>query len=295
MNFQFEVNDETQISLQDFLNARDFSRRLLNRIKYDIRVNGEVRFLKEPIEAGDVINVYVPGEEKHPYIVPSVQPLDVLYEDEHLIAINKSAQLLSTVSWDEPDTSVANRLLNYYLQEDSENKRIHLVSRLDRNTSGVLLVAKHQLAHAKMDKLLQAGEVYKEYFAVSPSSENILSDHGTIDVPIGRSEHSIIERMVREDGKPSLTEYWRLAKYPEGDTFKIKLHTGRTHQIRVHFAHMNLPLLGDDLYGGIDSGPIQRQALHCRLVAFTHPITHKKLKIEAPLAEDLNQWLNQQK
>lgn len=294
MNFQFEVNNETQMSLQNFLKAKDFSRRLLTRIKHDIRVNGEVRFLKEPIETGDVINVYVPGEEKHPHIIPSIQPLNILYEDEHLIAINKSSALLSTVSWDDPDTSAANRLLNYYLQEDTENKRIHLVSRLDRNTSGVLLVAKHQLAHSKMDKLLQAGEVYKEYFAIAPSSENVLADHGRIDAPIGRSEHSIIERKVREDGKSSLTEYWRLAKYPEGDVFRIKLHTGRTHQIRVHFAHMNLPLLGDDLYGGVDSGPIKRQALHCRLVSFIHPLTHQELQIEAPLADDLNEWINQQ-
>lgn len=294
MNYQLEVKETKSMSLKTFLKREAFSRRLLHRVKDDIRVNGKARHLKDKIFLGDFIEIPLPDEQRHPNIVASNLPLNILYEDSHLLVVNKPAHLLSTVSWHEPDTSISNRVLGHYLNEQSEHKTIHLITRLDRDTSGVMLIAKHQLAHAKMDKMMQAGEIKKEYLAVTPPSLGILANHGMIDAPIGRSDHSIIEREVRQDGKPSLTEYWRIKRYPSGDIFNIRLHTGRTHQIRVHFQHVGLPLIGDDLYGGKDDGPLTRQALHCQRLSCRHPMTGEKMTFTAEWPDDIKNWIAQQ-
>lgn len=297
MKFNFEV-EEDAIRLRTYLKRKGFSRRLLSRLIADsddnIVVNKEFHRLNEYVKTGDQVEVSLPPEERHPRIIPSSKKINVLYEDDHLLILNKPEGILSTVSWTDPDEALTNQVLGYYLEKNYRNQTIHLVTRLDRYTSGAMIIAKHQLAHAKLDQLLRGGEVNKEYIAIVPPSKNILEAHGFINQPIGRSKDSIIERQVDKDGKESLTEYRRLESFSRGDLLKVILHTGRTHQIRVHFSYLGLPLLGDTLYGGEVQGHLNRQALHCSKLSFTHPFTHEKLVLEAPLAEDMKAWLKSQ-
>lgn len=297
MKFTFEVEEGT-VRLRTYLKKKGFSRRLLSRIIQDsddnISVNEAFHRLNEYVETGDKVEISLPPEERHPRIIPSKKEIDILYEDDHLLILNKEPGLLSTVSWEDPDEAITNRILGYYIGKSYPNQTIHLVTRLDRYTSGAMIIAKHQLAHAKMDQLLRKGEIDKEYYAIVPPSKDVIESHGFIDEPIGRSKNSIIEHEVSPDGKESLTEYQRLETLSEGDLLKVRLHTGRTHQIRVHFSHIGLPLIGDTLYGGTEQKYLKRQALHCSKLTFRHPFTHEKLEIETPLPEDMENWLKAQ-
>ncbi len=298
MKFTFEVEEGT-VRLRTYLKKKGFSRRLLTRVIQDsgdnILVNESFHRLNEDVESGDKVEISLPPEKRHPRIIPSKKKLDILYEDDHFLIVNKEPGLLSTVSWENPDEAITNRVLGYYLKKNYSNLTVHLVTRLDRYTSGAMIVAKHQLAHAKMDQLLKKGEVGRVYGAIVPPSKDIIGSHGFINEPIGRSPDSIIQHEVREDGKESLTEYQRLETFAEGDLLKIKLHTGRTHQIRVHFSHIDLPLIGDTFYGGLEEECLTRQALHCSKLTFYHPFTHEKLEIETPLPEDMTTWIKTQK
>jgi 23S rRNA pseudouridine1911/1915/1917 synthase len=180
---------------------------------------------------------------------------------------------------------MANFIKAYYQKQNYPNQVIHVVTRLDRDTSGLMLFAKHGFAHALLDYQLRSGKVVKKYQAWVASSER-LEDSGEIIAPIGRDERSIIARMVRSDGKPAHTSYQTLRSYPRCRLVDIRLHTGRTHQIRVHFSFLGAPLLGDTLYGGTDT-LINRQALHCYFLEFWHPFLSKTITLEINLPRDM--------
>lgn len=182
--------------------------------------------------------------------------------------------------------TIANFIKGYYVEQDYPNKQVHIVTRLDRDTSGLMLFAKHGYAHARLDKQLQARAIEKRYFALV-SGDGQLPDQGEIIAPIGRSKDSIITRTVDPMGKYARTSYQVVGRYAENvHLVDIKLHTGRTHQIRVHFSHIGFPLLGDDLYGGrLDLG-ITRQALHCHFLSFHNPFTENVSQHTIHLTDD---------
>ena len=157
-----------------------------------------------------------------------------------------------------------------------------------------MMFAKHRVVHAWMDQALREKTIQKKYLALVHDNST-LEAHGFIDAPIGRHEGSIINRCVSEDGKPSLTEYWKKETLVGAELVEILLHTGRTHQIRVHFSWIGAPLVGDDLYGGVKDELLDRQALHCHSLTFIHPMTKKELIIEAPLPKDMRQWIEAHK
>lgn len=298
VEFEYQMTEDFDpISIQAYLKNQGYSNKIIRTLKIDpqagVYVNGLTKKMYEKLQAGDLLSIVMPQEPAHPYIQAVEAPLHILFEDDHLLIINKAAGLLSNPSFYDPEESVSNRVLHYYQSQAYDNQTIHLVTRLDRYSSGILIFAKHKYSHSLMDRLLRDQNIDRIYLAATPPSQGILEDHGCLDFPIGRSPSSIIERQVSPDGKVSLTEYWRINHSVHGDLFKVRLHTGRTHQIRVHFSHVGLSLLGDDLYGQGDSAYFQRQALHCWQSSFVHPITGDPLNIEAPLPDDFENFLSQ--
>ena len=176
--------------------------------------------------------------------------------------------------------SLANFVKGYYVKQGYENQQVHIVTRLDKDTSGVMLFAKHGYAHARLDKQLQAKTIQKRYYALVKGSGK-LDPVGEIIAPIARDEESIITRKVAKGGKYAHTSYQVVQSFGDIHLVDIQLHTGRTHQIRVHFSHIGFPLFGDDLYGGSLEDGIKRQALHCHRLSYYHPflegwIGHRK-------------------
>lgn len=290
MTAQWIVEQGDPKRLKDFLKEKGISRRIIGRTKFHggtFLVNGHEVRVREPLEPGDNVQLNLPVEEPNPNLAATDEPLDILFEDDHYLIINKPVGLISVPSPAHRGDTVASRVKHYYLANDYRHKVVHIVTRLDRYTSGVMLVAKNTLAHSMMGQLLDERKLVKVYEAIVEGHLGEMK--GMIDAPIARSPHSIIERMVGPDGKPSLTEYEKLGQL-EGELSHVRLllHTGRTHQIRVHMSHLGHPLVGDDLYGG-SLDVMNRQALHCSEYRFDHPFTGERITVSAPLPQDMQE------
>lgn len=293
MKFSWIYEEKESHQVKQFLRTKGVSRGLLAKVKFQggkIEVNGHVenaiRYLKE----GDQVTITIPDEEGYETTVPVDNPIEIVYEDEHYLIVNKPYGVVSIPSQLSPEQSMANRVKGYYHRQNYSDQVVHIVTRLDRDTTGLMLFAKHGYAHALMDQVLQSKKLVKRYLALVTGEMNE-TDHGLIEEPIGRPPDSIIKRIVRPDGKFALTEYWVKARYPDATLVDIQLHTGRTHQIRVHFAHIGHPLVGDDLYGGVHNQWMTRQALHCQELQFIHPFTNEEMQIKAPYPEDIGRWM----
>ena len=214
-------------------------------------------------------------------IAPEYHPLDIVYEDDFLLAINKPADLLVHPTTSKASGTLAN-FVTHYFQQKNLDYSYHPVSRLDRDTSGLVLLAKTTRIH----NLLSKTHIEKTYLALL---NGILpAQQGLINLPIGRNPTSIIERKVALDGKPALTYYKLLKNYQNKVSLvQLKLLTGRTHQIRIHTKHLNCPIYADSLYDKhIENS---RQFLHAQSIEFTHPITQNTLKLTTRLPADLKQ------
>lgn len=276
--------------LKEFLKEKGISRRIIGRTKFHggaFLVNGKEVRVREPLTIGDKVQLKLPLEEPNPNLAISDGALDILFEDEHFLIINKPVDLISVPSPAHRGDTVASRVKHYFIEQDYRHKVVHVVTRLDRYTSGVMVIAKNTLAHSMLGQLLEAQKLEKYYEAILEGHPK--EDKKLVDAPIARSPDSIIERMVASHGKPSQTLYEIINRLEHQLTHvRLSLYTGRTHQIRVHMAHIGYPLVGDDLYGG-STEFLERQALHCKTVAFTHPFTGERLEIHAPLPEDMQQ------
>ncbi|KXT78769.1 RluA family pseudouridine synthase [Streptococcus sp. DD13] len=293
MQFDFIADQHTKI--KTFLKKHDVSKALLAKIKFeggDIRVNGVTQNAIYLLDIGDRVTIIIPSEEDKSGSLQAIDfPLEIVYEDDHFLVLNKPVGYASIPSILHSST-MANFVKGYYIRQGYENKQVHIVTRLDRDTSGLMLFAKHGYAHARLDKQLQAKKIHKRYFALVKGS-GIIEDKGEIIAPIGRPKDSIITRQVMSDGKYAHTSYERLQSWGNIHLVDIQLHTGRTHQIRVHFAHIGFPLLGDDLYGGSMKEGIERQALHCHQLTFINPFEDKKLILESPIPTDFQTVIEQ--
>ena len=292
MRFEF-ISDE-HIKVKTFLKKHEVSKSLLAKVKFRggaIRVNGIPQNATYLLNIGDQVAIDIPPEEGFETLEAIEYPLDILYEDEHFLVLNKPFGVASIPSVNHSNT-IANFIKGYYVKQDYENQQVHIVTRLDRDTSGLMLFAKHGYAHARLDKQLQRKTIEKRYFALV-KGDNHLESEGDIIAPIARDEDSIITRRVASGGKYAHTSYRVVASYGNIHLVDIRLHTGRTHQIRVHFAHLGFPLLGDDLYGGSLEEGIHRQALHCHFLSFYHPFLEKQLELTSPLPDDFNTLIKQ--
>lgn len=266
--------------------VRGFSRRMIKVAKFEggkILVNGEFSTVRRVLETGNVLEVIFPPENRGAFLKPEHVPLDVLYEDEDVLVINKPAGMATIPSRHHLSGTLANGVLGYYEMRKLPYT-VHIVTRLDVYTSGLVLVAKHRFSHSTLSKDQKQGLVNRRYSAII--SGEMEKNKGILDGPIGRKPGSIIERIVVEGGQHATTHY-QVDKVLEGYSLvDVKLETGRTHQIRVHFSHSGHALLGDDLYGG-SKALIGRQALHCKSLAFTQPTTNEQLSFTCELPEDM--------
>ncbi len=281
----------TRISVRAFLKQKGVSGSLFRTIKHhgNLCVNGyPARAIGTLLHGGDVLSYDLPPAAQD--ILPEQIPLDIRYEDEDLLIVNKPAGMLVHPTPSCIRGTLANALLGLYRSRGLDTA-FHCVHRLDRLTSGLILAAKRpeiqHLLSTKDGKLF-----HREYLAIA---EGVLEPpEGTIDAPIARSPDSIITRRVAPEGKPAVTRY-RTEKVweREGQRYsllRLSLVTGRTHQIRVHLSHLGHPLLGDDLYGG-SRALIQRQALHAARISLTHPLSGQPIDIHAELPRDMQRLL----
>lgn len=276
--------------IKEFLKEKSISKTALTDIKFKggkIAVNGQEVTVRYYLQADDYLTVHFPVEEPSAGLLGEDLPLDILYEDDYLMVVNKSYGMNTIPSREHPIGSLANGLIGYF-HKIGLFATTHIVTRLDRNTSGLVLIAKHRHIHHLLSSEQKAGRIKRTYEAFA---EGVLKNaSGMIEEPIGRKQESIIEREVRADGQYALTHYRVIQSFPRFTWLKLQLETGRTHQIRVHLSHIGHPLLGDELYGG-RTDLIKRQALHCRKVIFNHPIFGEKFEFTAELPQDMQSLL----
>ncbi len=240
-----------------------------------ITADGVWRRTIDPVYAGQRVRLLLPDDKVK--IEGVALPLDVVYEDEHLLVVNKPPYLAVHPSAGKPEPTLANVVVHHYEQAGTPLS-FRPVNRLDRNTSGLLLAAKNpHVAHAL------TGAVKKEYTALVLGD---LAGEGVIDQPIRVKEGCCITREVGEGGKPSLTRWWAVKRGGTVTQLRVIIETGRTHQIRVHMAWLGHPLAGDTMYGD-DQTVMQRHGLHCGKMAFVHPITGESMEFEVPPPEDM--------
>lgn len=274
--------------IRQFLKEQEISKAALIDIKFSggsITVNSELVTVRYALQEGEVLQIVFPLEKPSDGLKKENIPLDIVFEDDFIIVINKPSNMSTIPSREHPVGSLANALLHYYEQTNIYST-IHIVNRLDRDTSGLLLVAKHRFIHHLLSKQQKMSSIKRRYEAFVHG--HLPSKVDTINAPIGRKDDSIIEREVRvNDGQTAVTHYRVLEEFEEYSHVSLQLETGRTHQIRVHLAHIGHPLVGDDLYGGTRN-VINRQALHSCELSFIHPITQEQLTFSVRLPNDMN-------
>ena len=288
LNHQVAAEEAGRTAEKIIRDRMGLSRSMIRKLKRlsGVLVNGESVYLNKRLREGDSLSVdlRLPAcTEAQPQPIP----LNIVYEEDHLLVINKPENMLVHPLKHEPENTLANAVLYHYLQHDTEPV-FRPVTRLDRNTTGLVVVAKNAHAGFRLAQQLAAGDLWREYCAVVHGL--LKPEHGSIDLPIGRVGGSNVKHAVCPGGRRALTHY-QAENYLAGATLvKLRLATGRTHQIRVHLSHIGHPLAGDTLYGGRLEG-IARQALHCARIGFRHPITGEVLDFAAPLPEDMRRLL----
>lgn len=264
---------------------------VLRRIKWlpdGITLDGVRVTVRDRVQAGQTLSVRISDPDSTGQPVPAAGPLDVVYEDADIAVVNKAPGVLVHPSHGHFDDTVGNFLMARWRDAD-EASGFHPVHRLDKGTSGLLVVAKHPYGQEKLKNQLHTGAFRRVYLAVCdglpPQAE------GVIDAPIGPVPGSLIAREVRADGKAARTHYSVAAVSGGRALVELELDTGRTHQIRVHMAWLGCPLTGDFLYGREAPGLISRPALHSARLELTHPVTGAALSFDRPLPEDMARLL----
>lgn len=258
----------------------------LKRTERGITINGERVFTNALLSAGDVITVDLTAAEQPTKIIPIAIPLDIVFEDEHLLIINKSAPLAVIPSSLAPDEPTLANALAHYLGKDFS---FHPVNRLDRSTTGLMIVAKSSFIHDRLQRVLHSGDFTRRYLAVCESFPD--PAEGEITLPIARKEGSAIARCVSPDGQHAHSAYRTLTRTARFSLMELTPHTGRTHQLRVHMAAIGHPLVGDWLYGTEDHTLIARPALHAAFLSVNHPVTGELIKHSAPLPADMKRLM----
>lgn len=293
MKFEWQYHGQQPRKLRSALKHEGVSATLIKVAVYhggSMQINGEDRWTVDLVKPGDRFSITLPAEQANDNVEPSDLPINIVYEDRDFLILNKPAGVATVPAHHVTVAdSLVNRVLGYYERQGYENLVIHVATRLDKDTSGLVVFPKHRFAHAIMDTQLKKHLVKKNYYAVV--SGQIAAKHGYIDAPIDRDPRTFVSRTVIPSGKPSVTEYWLEKASPEMSLLRIRLHTGRTHQIRVHFRYLGHPLIGDEMYGG--PMLIPRQALHCYWMRFYSPFKHDYIEVRAPLPSDLQELSRQ--
>lgn len=279
--------DSAGLRVEQFLRRKRYSGQNLSEIKRmpkSILVNGVHYYMRQELSKGDHLQVRICETKNSEKIPPTNLPLNIIYEDEDLLVLNKPAGMPIHPSLNNYTNSMANALA-YYFQSQGKPFIFRCCNRLDRDTSGLTIVSKHLVSGSILSDMTKYREVHREYLAIARGS--VTPSEGTIQAPLGRKEGTIIERTVDwEHGEDAVTHY-KVVKEANGHSLvSLRLETGRTHQIRIHMKYLGYPLIGDYLYNP-DMEYMTRQALHSHHMEFTHPITGEHMSFTAPLPEDM--------
>lgn len=279
--------DSAGLRVEQFLRRKRYSGQNLSEIKRmpkSILVNGVHYYMRQELSKGDHLQVRICETKNSEKIPPTNLPLNIIYEDEDLLVLNKPAGIPIHPSLNNYTNSMANALA-YYFQSQGKPFIFRCCNRLDRDTSGLTIVSKHLVSGSILSDMTKYREVHREYLAIARGS--VTPSEGTIQAPLGRKEGTIIERTVDwEHGEDAVTHY-KVVKEANGHSLvSLRLETGRTHQIRIHMKYLGYPLIGDYLYNP-DMEYMTRQALHSHHMEFTHPITGEHMSFTAPLPEDM--------
>jgi len=279
------------ITIVGFLKAQGYSSQNLIELKKmpeSILLNGKWEYVTKRVKEGDVLSVHIREEESSEKIVPVNLPFPIVYEDEDILVVNKPADMHIHPSMNNYENTLGNAAA-YYFAKQKQPFTFRCINRLDRDTTGLTILAKHMVSSSVLYDAMTRREIKRTYQAIVVGED--IEDEGTVDAPIGRKEGSTIERMIDfKNGERAVTHYKVLERRDGKALISLQLDTGRTHQIRVHMAHIGHPLIGDFLYNP-DNTDMKRQALHSYSLSFVHPITKKELYFEAELPEDMKEAL----
>jgi len=292
--FEYDIasGDANQTILQ-FLKNKGYSSSnvvALKKIEKSILVNDVWEHVTYRLQSGDKLTIRYFETESSENIVATNLPFTVVYEDEDILVVDKPADMPIHPSMNNYTNTLANALMHYY-SEKGETFTFRCINRLDRDTTGLVLLAKHAISAAVLSLQMQRREIHRTYLALVEGT--FPENSGTIDAPIARKGESIIEREVNfETGERAVTHYEvvQICRKHNYTLLSIHLETGRTHQIRVHMQHIGHPLIGDSLYPS-DCSCIQRQALHSARLTFRHPISGQKMDFKATLPKDMSRLL----
>lgn len=293
-NLQYTIAEtDNEKTIKTFLKEKGYSTTLLNELKKTpagIRKNQVRAFVNERLNTGDILEICM-EEIVEEGITAIPGEFVVLYEDEDLLVVDKPHHMPIHPSINHYENTLANAAAYYFKQKD-EACVFRCINRLDRDTTGATILAKNALSAGVLSDQVMKRKIHRTYHALV---EGMTKEEGTVDLPIGRKEGSVIERQVDLiNGKRAVTHYKRLqviqSQGKEISLLELQLETGRTHQIRVHMAYIGHPLLGDFLYNE-HCKRMDRQALHSAKLCFTHPITGMEMEVKAPLPEDMNHLL----
>lgn len=276
------INNGDPVKLINFLKNKGLSGRIIRKAlqKGEVLLENKVCKGKEQVESGAY--VFFRMQDEHSDMIPEEMELDIIFEDFDILALNKRPFQLVHPTPNHQYKTLANGVSWYFLKTGIKRK-IRIINRLDRDTSGIVLFAKNPFGHQQMAKQMENGLVDKTYLAVVHG--NVKNDSGLIDMPLGKHEDGI-RQTVRRDGSKSLTKYRVIKRFSQGTLLELDLLTGRTHQLRVHLSHMGNPIMGDNLYSEIEA-PINRQALHATKISFNNLRFDKRMTVQAKLPEDI--------
>jgi 23S rRNA pseudouridine1911/1915/1917 synthase len=280
---KFEINSdadnkEVKYILKNRIGLSDGIITDLKKTDAGIMLDGRPVYVNERVKEGQELIVSIFDERSD--IPGSDVPLEILYEDEDIIALNKPRKIPTHPSLNHYDDTLANGLMQYY---SGKNFTFRAITRLDKDTSGVVLVAKNPFSATVLSRSMKNAEINKQYVAIVNGVPTVAS--GVVNAPIKRERDSIILRCVSPDGKEAITEYETVVSCNGLSLVKLIPRTGRTHQLRVHLSHIGTPIYGDDLYGAPQRSEATR--LHCRKISFKHPTSGETIDIEAPLPDDI--------
>ncbi len=292
---QYHITEEYEnMPIGLFMKSMGFSRQCVITLKKQeesILVNGEWSYVNRLLKVGDTLTLTLTESEASEKILPIDLPLDILYEDEDILVLNKPADMPIHPSLNNYENTLANAVA-YYYETQNIPFVFRCINRLDRDTTGVTMLAKNPFSAGILSEMVRNREIHREYLAIA---SGILEEkEGIVDAPIGRVEGSTIERCIDfEHGEHALTHYTVIQenKNLNCSLLKLWLETGRTHQIRVHMKHLGHPLLGDFLYNP-DMTLMKRQALHSHSLTFKHPITKEPMHFTAPVPSDMKSLIS---
>lgn len=291
----YQINETFQnTTILQFLKKKHYTDKAIIALKKTpegILLNGVWAYINQKISSGDILTIKLLETESSEKIVPEKLDIDIVYEDEDILVVNKPANMPVHPSQNHYTGTLANGIA-YYFAAQGKPFIFRCVNRLDRDTTGLTILCKHQLASGILSNMVSERLIKRTYLAIC-TDDGSLPQNGTINAPIARKEGSTIERIVDfQKGEDATTHFKRLLHLPDKQIslIQLRLETGRTHQIRVHMSSIGHPLIGDDLYGG-DCTMINRQALHSYSLKFTHPITLQEMYFEQELPEDMKKCL----